>query len=132
VPNTVENIDIVSDNGSTTCTNETNVKEFSSNFGFDHSDMDDSQITALRDFLYDNKDIFVTKQSPDLGFTNLVQHKIILRPDAKPKYQRPYRLSPDKKEVQRHHLDNLLNQGIISAVSPDEDLPITSPIMAKN
>ena len=83
-------------------------------------------------FLYDNKDIFVTKQSPDLGFTDLVQHKIILRPDAKPKYQRPYRLSPDKKEVLRHHLDNLLNQGIISAVSPDEDLPITSPIMAKN
>jgi hypothetical protein len=33
-------------------------------------------------FLYDNKDIFVTKQSPDLGFTDLVQHKIILRPDA--------------------------------------------------
>jgi len=129
VPNTVENTDIVSDNGSTTCTNETDVKEFSSNFGFDHSDMDDSQITTLRHFLYDNKDIFVTKQSPDLGFTDLVQHKIILRPDAKPKYQRPYRLSPDKKKVLRHHLDNLLNQGIISAVSPDEDLSITSPIV---
>jgi hypothetical protein len=53
-------LDIVSDNGSTRCTNETNVKEFRSNFGFDHSDMDDSQITALRDFLYDNKDIFVS------------------------------------------------------------------------
>jgi hypothetical protein len=41
--------------------------------------------------------------------------------------QKPYRLTPDKKEVLRHLLDNLLNQGIISAVSPDEDLPITSP-----
>jgi hypothetical protein len=79
-----------SDNGSTTCANETDVREFSSHFGFDHSDMDDFQITTLRHFLYDNKDIFVTKQSPDLGFTDLVQHKIILRPDAKPKYQRPF------------------------------------------
>jgi hypothetical protein len=41
--------------------------------------------------------------------------------------KKPYRLTPDKKEVLRHLLDNLLNQGIISAVSPDEDLPITSP-----
>ena len=56
---------------------KTGVKEISSNFGFDHSDMDDSQITALRNFLYDNTNIFVTKQSPDLGFTDLVQHKII-------------------------------------------------------
>ena len=96
----------MSDNGSTTCTNETDVKELSSNFRFDHSDMDDSQITALRLFLYDNKDILVTKQSPDLGFTDLVRHKIILQPDANSKYQRPYRLSPVKKEVLRHHLDN--------------------------
>ena len=91
--------------------------------------MDDSQITALRHFMYDSKDIFVTKQSPDLGFTDLVQHKIILRPDAKPKYQRSYRLSPDKKEILQHHIDNLLNQGIISAVSPDQNLTITSPIV---
>ena len=54
---------------------KTGVKEFSSNFGFDH--LDDSQITALRNFLYDNTNIFATKQSPDLGFTDLVQHKII-------------------------------------------------------
>jgi hypothetical protein len=32
VPNTVENIDIASDNGSTTCTNETDVREFGSNY----------------------------------------------------------------------------------------------------
>ena len=72
VPNTVENIDIASDNGSTTCTNETDVREFGSNFDLDHSEMDDSQITALQHFLYDNKDMFVTKQSPDLEFTDLV------------------------------------------------------------
>ena len=56
---------------------KTDVKEFSSNFGIEHSDMDDSQITALRNCLYDNTNIFVTKQSPDFGFTDLVQHKII-------------------------------------------------------
>jgi hypothetical protein len=47
VPNTVENIDIASDNGSTTCTNETDVREFGSNFDLDHSEMDDSQIQHL-------------------------------------------------------------------------------------
>jgi hypothetical protein len=48
---------------------------------------------------------------------------IILKPDAKPKYQSPYRLSPDKKEVLRHH------QGIICTIDPSEDLPITSPVV---
>jgi hypothetical protein len=45
---------------------------FRCNFDLDHSEMDDSQITALQHFLYDNKDMFVTKQSPDLEFTDLV------------------------------------------------------------
>jgi len=52
-----------------------------------------------------------------------------LKPDAKPKYQRPYRLAPDKKQVLRHHLDELLRQGIICPVDPSEDIPITSPIV---
>jgi hypothetical protein len=49
VPNT-KSVNSKSDNGSTTCTNETDVREFGSNFDLDHSEMDDSQITALQDF----------------------------------------------------------------------------------
>ena len=59
----------------------------------------------------------------------MVQHKISLKFDAAPKHQRPYRLPPEKKEVLRHHLDELLAQGIIAPVSENEELPITSPIV---
>ncbi|CAC5422384.1 unnamed protein product [Mytilus coruscus] len=68
-------------------------------------------------------------ENPALGFTDVVQHKIILKPDFKPKYQRSYRLTPDKKQVLRDHLDHLLKQGIISPVGETEDIPITSPIV---
>jgi hypothetical protein len=105
------------------------IGEFIQNFRFAESDLSSTDQTELDDFLYQNKDIFVTKNNPGLGFTDLVRHKIILKPDVKPKYQRPYRLSPDKKEVLRHHLDELLNQGIICTVDPSEDLPITSPVV---
>jgi hypothetical protein len=106
-----------------------NISEFIQNFSFAKSYLSSTDQTELDDFLYQNKDIFVTKDNPGLGFTDLVRHKIIQKPDAKPKYQRPYRLSPDKKEVLRHHLDELLNQGIICTVDPSEDLPITSPVV---
>ncbi|CAG2242616.1 unnamed protein product [Mytilus edulis] len=105
------------------------ITDFIANFLFEKSNLDKVQRNDLHKFLYNNKDIFVTKSDPALGFTDLVKHKILLKPDAKPKYQKPYRLSPDKKDVLRHHLDNLLEQGIISPVFPDEDLPITSPIV---
>ena len=73
---------------------------------------------------------FVTEGNPDLRFTNVIEHKIHLKPDAVGKHQKPYRrLPPYKREVLRHHLDNLLRQGIIAPVSETEDLPITSPIV---
>jgi hypothetical protein len=40
------------------------------------------------------------------------------------KQQKPYRLSPQKREILRYHLDNLLEQGIISPVKEKDDLPI--------
>ncbi|CAC5418208.1 unnamed protein product [Mytilus coruscus] len=75
------------------------------------------------------KDLFVTDENPRLGYTELVKHNICLKPDFKPKHQQPYRLSPDKKNVLRDHLDELLKQGIISPVQETEDIPITSPIV---
>lgn len=64
-----------------------------------------------------------------MGFTRVLEHHICLKPDAVSKHQRPYRLSPDKKEVLRHQLDELLKQGIIAPVADKEDIPITSPIV---
>lgn len=79
--------------------------------------------------MFENHDVFVTKLSPQLGKTTLVEHNIHLKDNFVPKLQRPFRLTPDKKEVLRHQLDELLKQGIISPVSEKEDLPITSPVV---
>ena len=85
--------------------------------------------SELCNLLCANSDLFVTARNPSLGFTELVKHTITLKSDFKPKHQRPYRLPPDKREVLRHHIDELLAQGIISPISEREDLPITSPIV---
>ncbi|CAC5404740.1 unnamed protein product [Mytilus coruscus] len=91
--------------------------------------LSESEQGQLKGFLKSHDNIFVTDENPALGFTDVVQHKIILKPDFKPKYQRSYRLTPDKKQVLRDHLDHLLKQGIISPVGETEDIPITSPIV---
>ena len=83
----------------------------------------------LKQCLQSHKDLFVTEENPDLGFTEVVQHKISLKPDYRPKYHKPYRLPPDKKEALREHLDELLRQNIIAPVNESESVPITSPIV---
>ncbi|MCG8077951.1 MAG: DDE-type integrase/transposase/recombinase, partial [Candidatus Thiodiazotropha taylori] len=83
----------------------------------------------MNDCLVSNHDLFVTEENPSLGLTSVVEHQIHLIPNAKSKHQRPYRLSPDKREVLRHQLDELLQQGIITPVSEKEDIPISSPIV---
>ena len=58
-----------------------------------------------------------------------MEHTIHLKDNFVPKLQRPFRLSPDKKQVLRHQLDELLRQGIISPVLEKDDLTITSPVV---
>ncbi|XP_060078765.1 uncharacterized protein LOC132558240 [Ylistrum balloti] len=79
--------------------------------------------------VYQFRDIFVTDENPLLGFTNVVEHRINLKSDAVSKHHKPYRLSPDKREVLRTQLTNLMNQGIIAPVDEKEDIPISSPIV---
>ena len=87
------------------------------------------EICRLNDCLVSNHDLFVTEENPSLGLTSVVEHQIHLNPNAVFKHQRSYRLSPDKREVLRHQLDELLQQGIITPVSENEDMPISSPIV---
>ena len=103
--------------------------KFISYFHFSQSNLTDEQRTELKECLFQYKDVFVTPENPDIGYTDLVQHKIHLKPDAKPKHHPPYRLPPQKREALRAQLDDLLRQGIIVPVSESEDLPITSPIV---
>lgn len=103
--------------------------EFISHFDLDIEHLSSVELDELKHCLYSNRDIFVTKQNPSLGFTTVVEHKIHLKKDAVPKHHQPYRLSPDKKEVLRTQLDELLKQGIIEPVSESENIPISSPIV---
>lgn len=91
--------------------------------------LNDEQTSSLAKLLYKNEDLFVTEENPALGYTNLVEHRIHLKPDAVGKHQKPYRLPPYKRDVLRFHLDDLLKQGVIAPVSESENLPITSPIV---
>ena len=84
---------------------------------------------SLVKVFYNSRDIFVTKDSPGLGFTTLVQHHIHLKPDTVSKHQRPHRLLPDKRDALCHHLEGLLDQVINAPVSAEENVPITSPIV---
>ena len=81
------------------------------------------------DCLVLNHDVFVTEENPSLGLTSVVEHQIHLIPNAQSKHQRPYRFPPDKREVLRYQLDELLQQGIITPVSEKEDILISSPIV---
>ena len=94
-----------------------------------NSDLSSKQKQNVEKLLIENKALFVTPDNPDLGLTDLVEHKIHLKPGMTPKHQRPYKLAPDKREVLRHQLDELLRQGIIAPVSEKEDIPISSPIV---
>ena len=95
--------------------------------------VEDNLTSDQKDILFDKvceyKSIFVTDDNPNLGYTNVVEHKITLKQDFVSKHHRPYRLPPDKREVLRHQLNELLRQGIITQVDENENLPITSPIV---
>ena len=104
------------------------LKKFKSSFNI-NPDLSPDHKTQLTQCLCEHKDIFFTKDNPGLGHTTNVKHEIHLKPDAKSKHQRPYRLPPDKKEVLRYQLDELHAKRSIVPVSEPEDVPITSPIV---
>lgn len=96
VCNTVQN---VSQCG-TDCQKFDDFDAFCANFDFSGTHvLLSKQIENLEKCLYAHQNVFVTKENRQLGFSNLVQHEIHLKPIFVPKYQRPYRLPPDKREV---------------------------------
>ena len=104
-------------------TNEQDLLKFKSSFNYEiHPDMSKADVDKLFRCLYDFRDVFAINDNADLGCTDMISHKIHLKPDLVPKHQRPYRLPPDKKAVLIHQLDELLRQGIIYPVSDSEDV----------
>ena len=91
--------------------------------------LDSSQQQEIKGLLWSYKDIFVTKENPTIGLTPLVQHTIHVDSNAKLPHQRLYCLSPDKKVILRHQLEELIARGVITPVQDTEKVPITSPIV---
>ena len=125
---TVQHVDLIQTEDESVNRPDKEITEFLGHFNIS-DELSKEQVSTMHDLLYDNRDIFVTKDNPTLGSTDLVKHHIILKPDFKPKHQRPYRLTPEKREVLRHHLDELQQQGVITEMDANEDAPITSPIV---
>ena len=44
-----------------------------------------------------HKHLIMSDENPDRRYTDLVHHRITLKPDYRPRYRRPYRLHPVKK-----------------------------------
>ena len=101
---------------------------FTRNFELNEN-LNTEQNTRMLEFLYQNRDIFVSEDNPSLGCSDLEQHHIILKQNCRPLHQAPYRLPPDKREILRHHLDELLEHGVIYEVDATEEAHITSPIV---
>jgi hypothetical protein len=64
--------------------------------------LEETERDKLIELLHENLDLFVTDDNPELGFTRVVEHKILLKPDVVGKH----RLPPFKREILRDHLDN--------------------------
>ena len=75
----------------------------------------------LKAILTEFSDVFSDKP----GRTNLAVHHIQLLPGTQPIRCAPYRLHPDKREILRKELDNLLQLDIIA--ESDSCLLYTSP-----
>jgi len=74
-------------------------------------------------------DVFATNELSNLGYTDLIKIKIVLKPDNNSKNQLSYRLTTNKKEVLRDHLDKLLEQGLIAPVVETDEVTFTSPVV---
>nr|CAE76039.1 B1292H11.25 [Oryza sativa Japonica Group] len=72
---------------------------------------------ALITFLRDDADVFAWQPSDMPGVPReVIEHKLMVRPDAKPVKQKLRRFAPDRKQAIREELDKLLKAGFIREV----------------
>nr|AAS07078.1 putative polyprotein [Oryza sativa Japonica Group] len=85
---------------------------------------------AFITFLRDNADVFAWQPSNMPGVPReVIEHKLMVRPDAKPVKQRLRRFAPDRKQAIREELDKLLKAGFIREVLHPEWL--ANPVMVR-
>lgn len=80
-------------------------------FDLGNSNISPTQLSQIQSLLNDNSDIFSLNDN-DLGYTNLVKHRIELN-DEVPFKQRHRRIPPSMYQELRAHLQGLLDQSVI-------------------
>lgn len=78
---------------------------------------------ALADLLCRYASVFSTGEA-DVGLTDLVHHKIPLRPDTTPIRQPPRRLGPEKDQIVEQEVKKLLEQGMIEPADSEWSSPV--------
>ena len=82
---------------------------------------DKETMAKIMDLLHKIQDIFFTSFSEMKGILgDLGEMKIMLKPDAKPIHQRPYRLNPRYKDHVKAEIDWILDAGIIEPIEESE------------
>jgi hypothetical protein len=91
---------------------------------------DDATIDKITKLLHEYQDLFPTKFTDMKGIKwPMGEMKILLKLDARPVKQRPYRLNPKYKQKVGIELDGMLEAGIIE---PIEESKWISPIMVQD
>nr|CAJ86273.1 H0901F07.10 [Oryza sativa] len=93
------------------------------------ANLDKTELAVIT-FLRDNADVFAWQPSDMPGVPReVIEHKLMVRPDAKPVKQRLRRFAPDRKQAIREELDKLLKAGFIREVLHSEWL--ANPVMVR-
>ena len=91
-------------------------------FDLTDTDLTDTQIGRLKQFLAANRDVFA-KDLSELGTTHLCSH-VIDTGDHPPISQRPYRVCPEKKAEIERQIDEMLEFGIIKPSMSKWNAPV--------
>ena len=95
-------------------------------FDLSKADCTDTQKQQLLLLLERHKDAFMDVNK-NLGFCDVVKHRILMKPDAEYKDTQPFRYPPDVREQINKQLDYLLDQGVIER---DKEILFASPLLA--
>lgn len=74
----------------------------------------------LREFLEEELPKFQNVE----GRTNLIEHRIVLKPEVTPVKQRYYPLNPNMQKILNEEIDRMLTEGVIEATSSPWNSPI--------
>jgi hypothetical protein len=95
-------------------------------FDLSNADCTDVEKEQLLLILQKHKHAFMDKQK-NLGFCDIVKHRILMKPDAEYKDTQPFRFPPDVREQINLQIKYLLDQGVIER---DKEILFASPLLA--